>query len=99
MFLPIPLAHQLTLCSGKMFMSVFCAYCKGSKSFACVCNSKQNDVIIEYMEESLETGTSLTDGAIAPAPVSVLTSAPAPVSTTVKKVFCFYSENDATHYC
>ena len=44
--------------------------------------NKQNDVIIK-----LETGTSLTDGAIAPAPVAAATSAPAPVSTAAKKSF------------
>ena len=49
--------------------------------------NKQNDVIIKYMEEKLETGTSLTDGAIAPAPVSAPTSAPAPASTTTKNSF------------
>ena len=47
--------------------------------------NKQNDVIIKYMEEKLETGTSLTDGAIAPAPVAAPTSAPA--STAAKKSF------------
>ena len=56
-------------------------------SIANIVINKQNDVIIKYMEEKLETGTSLTDGAIAPAPVAAPTSAPAPVSTTAKKSF------------
>ena len=41
----------------------------------------------KYMMEKLETGTSLTDGAIAPAPVSAPISAPGPVFTTAKKSF------------
>ena len=49
--------------------------------------NKQNDVTIKYMEEKLETDTSLTDGAIAPAPVAAPTSAPAPASITAEKYF------------
>ena len=39
------------------------------------------------MEGKLKTGNSLIDDAIFPAPVSAPTSAPAPVSTVVKKSF------------
>ena len=39
------------------------------------------------MEEKLETGTTLIEGALAPAPISAPTSAPAPVCTTAKKFF------------
>ena len=49
--------------------------------------NKQNDVIIKCMEEKLETGTLLTDGADAPAPVSAPTHASAPASTPAKKTF------------
>ena len=49
--------------------------------------TKQNNVDIKYMEEKLESGISLIEGAIAPAPVSAPTSAPASVSTAAKKSF------------
>ena len=56
-------------------------------SIAHIVINKQIVVIIKYMEEKLETGTSTIDGAIAPAPVSVPTPPPAPAATATKKSF------------
>ena len=56
-------------------------------SIANIVINKQSDVIIKYMDERLETGTSLMDGGIAPVPVSSPTSDSAPASTAAKKSF------------